>query len=329
MMKKINIKTLKNFLYLIKGFYYSNLYSFNSQKKSNIIKKIEEKIKKKTKLNINQYLDQYKSISEIKIEHVDIDYTKENFIIKLSNDIFHDIEIKVSNNNSDNNKVLIYLPGYKTGSDNVTLNKNHPEYLLDFAKKNQLTLVTWDWPLHGKRLNNCLFKNINSVYNAEKEYSKILNLLGSSLFIEYIHEYKYILNILTCLFVNKKIINVGYSMGGFFSYFAPLLNKNIYKTISISSFNSYLNLFKDEKIKVNGQFYYPYNAINYFEMEDIIIDANKKSVQPLHIIFGDKDPNCNVEMKNNPLFKDLSINVLKNHGHEFSTDILKVLKNAL
>ena len=64
-------------------------------------------------------------------------------------------------------------------------------------------------------------------------------------------------------------------------------------------------------------FIYPYNATTFFEMDDIIISAIKKNIQSLHIIFGDKDPNCNIEMKNNFNIKNMSIKVLKNHGHEF------------
>ena len=60
---------------------------------------------------------------------------------------------------------------------------------------------------------------------------------------------------LTDIFKDKKIINVGYSMGGFFSYFSSILNSNIYKIISISSFSSYSNILNDEKIQLNGQFY--------------------------------------------------------------------------
>ena len=328
-MKKLNIKTFKNFLYLLKEFYYSNRYTYNVQKKKVLIYKLEEKRKSKLKLDIYEYLDQYKPISEINIKDDNKNFENENFIVKLSNTIFDDVKIRVNNNKVQNKKVLIYLHGYKSGADDVISNNKHPEYLLDFAKKNQLTLVTWDWPLHGERLNRCLFENINSIYSAEKQYSKILNLMGSSLFIEYINEYKFILNTLTDIFKDKKIINVGYSMGGFFSYFSSILNSNIYKIISISSFSSYSNILNDEKIQLNGQFYYPYNATTFFEMDDIIISAIKKNIQSLHIIFGDKDPNCNIEMKNNFNIKNMSIKVLKNHGQEFSKDTLRLLQDAI
>ena len=150
-------------------------------------------------------------------------------LFRFSNSIFSDGEIKVFNSHKRNKGIIIYLPGFHASESNVISDASHPEYLGDFVKDNNLTLITWEWPLQGKRINSSLFQNINSVYSAEREYTKILTLFGSCLFLEYINELKFVLKVIEIKFPKKEITTIGYSMGGFFSYFVPIINPNFSK----------------------------------------------------------------------------------------------------
>ena len=329
-MKVVNIHSLKNLIYLIREFYFSNKYTYNNQIKKNILNLVKLRYKNLDKKNFKKYKKSHKHISSVKLKKKITSKNSNDFKITFTNSLFHDVKVNICNHNIKNKKILIYLHGYKTSSKDVLNNKNHQEYLMDFAKKNSCTLCVWDWPLHGERLNNGLFKNINSVYAAEKEYTKILNLFGSSLFLEYLNEYEVILKNVISIFKEKKIIIIGYSMGGFFSYFAPLLSNKIEKIFSISSFNDYSNLIMSEKIRVNGFYYYPYDFLSYVNFKDIIDEICKSNIKKINIIFGDQDINCSSKYakkikKNNKL----NIHIIKKNGHSLTKRFLNIVSDEI
>lgn len=328
-MKVINIHSFKNFVYLIREFYFSNTYTYNNKIKKNILKISKLKYKNSSG-TFKKYKNTHKHISSVKFKKKITSKNTRDFKIIFTNTLFDDVKVNICNNKIKNDKLLIYLHGYKTSSKDVLNNKNHREYLIDFAKKNLCTLCVWDWPLHGERLNKSLFNNINSVYAAEKEYTKILNLLGSSLFLEYLNEYEVVLKKVISIFKQKKIIIIGYSMGGFFSYFSPFLSGKIEKIFSISSFNDYSNLIRSEKIKVNGLYYYPHNILGYFNFKDIIAEICKSDLKKINIIFGDQDINCSSNFakkikKNNKL----NIHIIKKNGHLLTKNFLNIVSDEI
>ena len=114
-------------------------------------------------------------------------------------------------------KVLIFLPGTLTSSNDVLSNPNNRFYLRKICADNDIALVCWDWPLNGSRIKNGLIKNVSRYTSLEREYEKIFSLFSSSLWIEYINEIMFIFKMLNLkLNQNDKISLCGWSMGGFF-----------------------------------------------------------------------------------------------------------------
>ena len=306
---------LKNFLYHIKEFYYSGKITINKKKNNFLIEKHFEIKTKYSENELENYLKKNNSISETKLINPNKKIFSKNCILMFESKIFSNFDVKIYNNLFTNKKILIYLPGFHTSAIDVCSNINHPEYLLEMCIEKKVTLITWDWPLSGNRLNNGLFQNSYSIYTAEKEYSKILGYYGSSLFVEYIDEYKEVLKEVVRIYKDKKIYVVGYSMGGFFSYFSSIINNNIFKTF---------------QTRVNGHYYYPHNVIEKFDLDSVIKTSAKRVKNNLVVIFGDKDINCsNTVRKKIELDKTKNIyfKVIKNHSHNFSDKIIKILKN--
>ena len=326
------ISTFKKLFYHIKEFYYSGKITVDKKKNNFLIKKFLDIKKKYAENDISTYLKKNIAISETKLITSHKKVRIDNYSLMFESKIFSNFEVKVCNNLDKNEKILIYLPGFHTSAMDVSENADHAEYLLELCIEKEITLITWDWPLCGDRLNNGLFQNSNSIYTAEKEYSKILNFYGSSLFIEYLNEYKVVLKEVVNIYKNKKVYIVGFSMGGFFSYFSSIINNNIYKIISIASLNTYKNLIKTNQTKVNGHYYYPHNAIKNIDLDNIIKTSANNIKDNLIIIYGDKDPNCSNIVKQKLVsskIKNVYFNVIQNHGHNFSNKILRIIKNEI
>ena len=225
-------------------------------------------------------------------------------------------------------KTLIFFPGTLTSSDDVLTNTSNKFYLKRMCEKDKIALICWDWPLNGSRLKNGLIKNITRYTTLEREYEKIFSIFNSSLFIEYINELVFIFKILSFKLKNNNINVCGWSMGGFFSYYAPFCGLKIKKVISAGSCALVEDLLYTGKFVSQGHFFF--NNLNGYTADlDQIININLKNNVEHYIAFGENDKNCllKTSSKLKKMFssvkykKKFEIKIFPKIGHEFSLKI--------
>ena len=285
------------------------------------------------KAGLIKYINKYHGLSEIKpINNWSYDKKLKEFKHEYSSSFFSNGIIRIKKFNTK--KVLIYFSGYYSNSDDVLNNSSHPQYLTKVCKDLNVSLVTWNMISQGQRGQNSLYLNMNSTVSVEREYSRFLPTIGTSLWNENLNEIKYAVKIVNKFFENKaEIISAGWSMGGAYAHLVPLFTNNCKLVISTGSLARFHDLIKDGNTRLHGYFFYPYNGLKYFDLEDIVrvnIKKNNKSI----FIFGDEDPGCLKTSYNfmSKLFKSHKKNVifikLKNYGHFFEPKIkLEIFKN--
>ncbi|MEP7156543.1 MAG: hypothetical protein ABI905_12265 [Betaproteobacteria bacterium] len=220
--------------------------------------------------------------------------------------------------------VIVYLPGNISAVENVFLPGDHVHNMTAVAGKLGMGLAGWDWPLQGARRDHGLYEGLKSIYSAEREYSRILPVLGTCLWREMVAELQFALaQIRRHIGQDRKIHIVGWSMGGCFAYLAPLLGTDIATTIAIGSCASVKDLLAEGKARVHGYFFYPLNGMAYFDLEDVVAETLAKK-QSVRIIYGEHDAGC-LEKTSGALVhaadekkQDLQVTVLPHHGHTFS-----------
>lgn len=238
---------------------------------------------------------------------------------------------------SEYNQAIVFLPGSITGAIDVMSNPKSDFYLKSFCERESIALFVWDWPLQGERKKDALYKNIQSHSILEREYSRILTLYGTSLWHEYLAELRFCLKeIDKLIYENVKLTVVGWSQGAWFSYFSPLLGTPINKVIAAGSCATFSDLVDFGATHVHGFFYYPCNAINSFDLDDVINRTTSMGTNT-NILFGDNDRGCfhtslqrikTILEKNNKL-QNFHSQILYSTGHTFTSEMKTNILNLI
>lgn len=280
-----------------------------------------------TPKGLHRYLEDYPTLGRIVIDQ-DWTYDRSSGEMRLtySNNIFAPGCLRLKPGKKDR-AVIVFLPGNKTGADNVLGPGDHQQRIAHVADKLGMGLACWDWPLQGSRRDKCLYHGLGSVYSCEREYSRIFPALGTSLWRENVAELQFALAQIRRFLGREGAIHiVGWSMGGCFAYLAPLLGTDITSTIAAGSCAGVKDLLAEGKTRVHGYFFYPLNGLAYFDLEDVVGEALKLN-HPLQIIYGEHDPGClestsrHLASKAAELGRSLQITVLPGHGHVFSSTV--------
>jgi hypothetical protein len=153
----------------------------------------EKRIAQRNGRGVRHYLIDYPSIGEIRPQgDWSYDAVRGEYCLPYTNTLFAPgcLRWKPGRNEQD---VLVFLPGYTACAEDVLGNGHHPQNMRDVAEELGVGLACWDWPLQGARLNGCLYLGLRSVYSAEREYSRFLSSLGTSLWREYVAELQFAL----------------------------------------------------------------------------------------------------------------------------------------
>ena len=277
------------------------------------------------------YLKKYPSLSRIVIDQ---DWTRDDVSgemrLSYSNSMFASGCLRMRPG-KNKNAAIVFLPGNLSGADSVFGIENSPQNMTPVAEKFGMGLACWDWPLQGRRRDRCLYQGLRSLYSGEREYSRILPAMGTSLWREYVAELGFALVQICRLLGPERTVHViGWSMGGCFAYLAPLLAAGIRTTIAIGSCARVKDLLTQGKTRVQGYFFYPLNGLAYFDLEDIVVETLKSSCS-LKIIYGEHDPGCLEETsrvlidKAAEVKRPLGLTILPGLGHEFSA----IVKNQI
>lgn len=274
-----------------------------------------------------RYLEEYPARGRIAIQE-DWSYHRASgeWRLSYSNSLFASGCLRVKPGRKEDG-IIVFLPGYQDGAEDVLVRENHPQSLTEVAGELGMGIACWDWPLQGWRLDGCLYRGLRSVYSAEREYSRILPALGTSLWREGVAELQFALQqIRRYVGPGRPIHVVGWSMGGCFAYLAPLLGTDITTTIAAGSCARVKDLMAEGKTRLHGYFFYPLNGLAYFDLDDVVAEVLSLK-HPLHIIHGERDAGC-LESTRRVLAdraaeegRSLWIDVLPGHGHVFSPTI--------
>ena len=270
------------------------------------------------------YLSDHPPLAKIEVckdWHVGEDGTNR---LEYANSLFAPGVLCVNRNDADDG-ILIALPGFHTGGSQILAESRHDHYLGDFAAANGLGLAAWDWPLQGARLKACLYHGLASIYSAEREYSRILPALGTSLWREFTAEFAFALGQIRRLVGPKPALHVmGWSMGGSFAYYAPLLGTDIATAIAAGSCAAIQDLFHEHQARIHGFFFYTHDSLDYFDLDDIVADVSTSGTRLL-VIHGDQDPGCLPETRDRLRRRIAEVEsqwaqiiLLENHGHVLS-----------
>ncbi|MBI1870487.1 MAG: hypothetical protein HYS07_04755 [Chlamydiae bacterium] len=286
-------------------------------------------MKEKNRGGFDQYLKDYRAIGKIKIEkdwHQDSSSGEGRLL--YSNSLFSKGCLRVKLDSRDR-ALIVFLPGYRMDAADVLEREDHFQNISGIAQSLQMGLACWDWPLQGPRLEKGLYLKLKSVYSAEREYSRILPNLGTSLWREFVAELQFALSHLRRYVGLLDVHVIGWSMGGCFSYLAPLLEPSITKVVSAGSCAAIKDLLEEGKTRLHGYFFYPLNSLHYFDLENIVEKVILQK-HPLLIIHGDRDAGCLDRTRRLVLEKvnrkGLHLEVLKNHGHVFSASMKSRIK---
>jgi len=228
---------------------------------------------------------------------------------------------------ADPRGVLVFLPGHRMGADEVHSDGDQPKNLAGFAEQLGFVLACWDWPLQGQRLDNCLYTGLGSIHSAEREYSRVLPALGTSLWRECVAELAFALEqIRRDVGPALPIHVVGWSMGAAFAYLAPLLGVDLASATAVGSCARVTDLIAEGKTRRHGYFFYPHDGTRYFDLDDVVEDVLRRRHR-LHVIYGDRDAGC-LESTRQSLLRaaqraggSLEIDVVPNHDHVFSPEV--------
>ena len=236
---------------------------------------------------------------------------------------------------SEYNQAIVFLPGSITGAIDVMCDPKSDFFLKSFCERESIALFVWDWPLQGERKKDALYKNTQSHSILEREYSRILTLYGTSLWHEYLAELRFCLEEINKLIDdNAELTVVGWSQGAWFSYFSPLLGTPIDKVIAAGSCATFSDLVDFGATHVHGFFYYPCNAINSFDLDDVINRTASMGTKT-NILFGDNDRGCfpsslqciKTTLEKNNKLQNFHSRILPSAGHVFTTEMkMNILK---
>tara|TARA_Y100000816_G_C26095536_1_gene579666 strand:- start:290 stop:1282 length:993 start_codon:yes stop_codon:yes gene_type:complete len=280
------------------------------------------------KRGVKNYLKNHSAISKLKVtKRWHYNKNKSEFQLNYKSSIFGNGVIRIKKNHSK--KVLIFLHGYYSSSENVLSKKNDPQNISNYCFKENIDLAAWTFPLHGQRGENSIYLNLKSNVTNEREYSRFLGMYNSSIWLEYLNEIEFCINEIKKYYKNKvEVYIVGWSMGAAFVPYVQYLFPEIKKSFMIGSFARFVDLINDGKTRLHGYFFYPNDSLKYFDLEDILIDLKKKK-SIIKIIFGEGDPGCLKSTrkffdKNNIINKS-DIIMLKSTGHFFTHEMKDII----
>lgn len=302
----------------------------------NLFANLYSTAKKKTcepRLGFSAYLRDHPAISKIRvIRDWSYDESKE-WRLNYSSTIFDEGTLR-ARVNSESEHVLIFLPGYYVGAEQVLRDAKHPQYLVNLASQLNASLVVWTWPLQEGRGNGGLFKGMKSVVSIEREYARILPTLSTSLWREMIAELEFAVSNIARLFDQGQIFHVvGWSMGGGFAYFAPLLSDRVKTVVSTGSCARIIDLIQSGRTRAHSLYFYPHDCLHYFDLDDVIAEIISRQVR-LSIIYGENDLGCLSSSSNaiagrSPQSIDLALKILPGHGHYFSAELKSCIIDSL
>ena len=201
------------------------------------------------------------------------------------------------------------------------------ENMNEIARAHGAGLVSWDWPFHGARLNEGLYRGLQSVVSNEREYSRMLPALGTSLWREWVAELAFVLQqVRRRAGPDVPIHVVGYSMGAAFAYVAPLLGTRVANASAACSCARLADLLAQGKTRRHGFFLYPNDALGSFDLDDQV-DALIARGVPLLVVHGDQDPGClassrtALAQRSQRAPEQVEIQVLPGHSHRFSSEV--------
>jgi len=236
---------------------------------------------------------------------------------------------------SEYNQALVFLPGSITGTNEVMSQAENDFYLRGFCERESIALFVWDWPLQGERKGGALYKGFESHSILEREYSRVLTLYGTSLWHEYLAELRFCLaEIDKFIEDSAKLTVMGWSQGAWFSYFSPLLGVSVDKIIAAGSCATFSDLVDHGATHVHGFFYYPCNAINSFDLDDVVNRTASMGTKT-NVLFGGNDRGCflssvqsikgTLEKNNN--IQNFHAQILPATGHVFTKQMkINILK---
>lgn len=274
-----------------------------------------------------RYLEDYPLLGRIAVEK-DWAYEERSGEMRLtySNSLFASGCLRLISGRKED-AVLVFLPGYHVGSNEVLGAGKHPQNMRQVASILGMGIVCWDWPLQGWRRDRCLYRGLRSVYSGEREYSRILPALGTSLWRELVGELQFALEQVRRYVGAERAMHVaGWSMGGCFAYLAPLLGTNITTTIAAGSCARVKDLLAEGRTRTHGYFFYPLNGLAYFDLDDLVEEILRRQ-HALLVIHGERDGGCLESTRRSlteraaELGRPLLMEVLPGHRHIFSGTI--------
>ena len=164
------------------------------------------------KRGVKNYLKNHSAISKLKVtKKWHYNKNKSEFQLNYKSSIFGNGVIRIKKNHSK--KVLIFLHGYYSSSENVLSKKNDPQNISNYCFKENIDLAAWTFPLHGQRGENSIYLNLKSNVTNEREYSRFLGMYNSSIWLEYLNEIEFCINEIKKYYKNKvEVYIVGWSM---------------------------------------------------------------------------------------------------------------------
>jgi pimeloyl-ACP methyl ester carboxylesterase len=195
------------------------------------------------------------------------------------------------------------------------------------ARDAGLGLACWDWPFHGERLRDGLYVGLRDPITCEREHARMLPVLGTSLWREWVAELAFALDqIRRQVGPGNRLHVLGNSMGGAFAYVAPLLGVQIASAISVNSCARVADLLAEGAARVHGFFFFPLDGLRFFDLEDLVEGSLARGTRVL-IIHGDRDHGCRETTRRRlrecagPGGAVARIEVLADHPHLFSDAI--------
>ena len=243
----------------------------------------------------------------------------ENFLTaECSSTYFPNFKITMKTRNEPERLVVI-LPGSFTGGV-AAVSDSFSDSILEL----NCGVISWDWPLQGKRWDQRYAQNLSMISNVEREYARFLPTLGTNLFDEYIQEFANIMDKLERLFPNSKIDVVGWSQGAHFAWYAPIFAGNVKRVFICGSLALYQHLIVEGKTHIHGFSHYPNFSETNWELTDLL-EIHKTQNVTTYFIYGNQDRgilDTSVdEILNTGSIPSRNIISIKGVGHEFAGPI--------
>lgn len=230
---------------------------------------------------------------------------------------------------------LIFLHGFQSDADAAFGQGDAASGPGRLAKAAGYNLVSWDWPLQGLRSPDGLYRDTGSVITLEREYARILPMLGTCLWREIIHEMAFALNSVAKKVAGQgPLVVFGWSMGGGLAYFARPLCSSVDLMIAAGSCAAYRDLLREGKTRLHGYFYYPAFPGRRFDLEDVVRETLRDGGSLL-VVHGEEDRGCLASTVETLLSIEnrgpgsLRVETLQGHGHVLSEPMLRIVANAV